>query len=437
MFPRTLKLLIAGGSVALLAACADDRSSAPTVPTLPTKVSAARSPTCDFTAIGQNGNDFFPQKDVGIERIATFKTAYRDGATSDATKTAGWAVIDRIGTATFEGIQTGTPAIGAALTRGVLSCLTAAVPALTASLNGQNFDSDITNALSVGGLYVVPSLTNAAPALGRGSAPAWGAEPKAGDNWGAISGSAGQFLLYGYELTFTTFTTENPAKVNSADPGTAFELNTAPKFGFVNQMRTGVCVEDDNRYRMQHVNAILPLVAPSPAFCTTPTSPPAPSSSLISFTRAVRDFFTPRPAYAAAVLGGGSSSLISSLSPSGAVDLTASAITLSIDPIVGGKIAKPVQITVHAFSPTAAKRPVDNVLIRLAVAGNNGLGSDGIFEVTNYSGPTVNGVISFAVKFDKPGNYTIRADGFFNANLTLPTQSATSNPFGMTGPGNQ
>ena len=76
---------------------------------------------------------------------------------------------------------------------------------------------------------------------------------------------------------------------------------------------------------------------------------------------------------------------------------------------------------------------MDNVLIVLSVAGNNGLGSDGEYELIGVSGPTTNGgVVTFVVPLDKAGAYKVRADGYFNAQPPeLPTLSAISNRFNI------
>lgn len=382
---------------------------------------------CDFTAMRRDARAYLSSTDPILAILKTLQDAVRAGNQTLAYDT-GLSALARIAEARAAGI-TKLPSDGGSLALGILTCIGASpLPTL----------AELTSALGTdgnGGVFQVVGGPADPPgaAVASNASPRWGAEPQAGHTWITSAGGV-RFLLYAYRIAFSTFTSEDPALLNpgSTDEfGTAFEMRTIPVSVFTHHPLVGVCVENVDRYRMQWTQNILALQQLQ--FCA-PTSASTTRGGNTVLAAAVRalQWLAPKPLHASAFIVGGTGGLPSGFSPFGAVDVTAGSILLTIDHIADGNKSTPVTITVRATS--ANGNPVDNVLIRLSVAGNNGLGSDGEYELIGVEGPTANGgVVTFVVPLDKAGAYTVRADGYFNLNSSLPTLSAISNRFVLGG----
>jgi len=417
-------LLIAAAG--LTVACADTRRAGPTA--IPHDAAlAANASACDFTGMRRGARSYLSSSDPILDILRALQDATRSGDQALAFDT-GLSALARIAEARNAGI-TGAPSTGASLALGILTCIGATPRPSLAELTGA-LGTDAN-----GGVFQVLGgpADPAGAAVAANASPRWGAEPQPGHTWITSAGGT-RFLLFAYRITFSTFTSEGPALLNpgSTDEfGTAFDMQTIPASVLTHHPLVGVCVDNTDRYRMQWTQNILALQQVE--FCTTASASTArPASPVLAAARRALEWLAPKPLHASAFIVGGTGGLPSGFSPFGAVDVAAASIQLTIDPIPDGNRNTPVTITVRATS--ANGNPVDNVLIKLSVAGNNGLGSDGEYELLDVEGPTTNGgVVTFVADIDKPGGFTVRADGYFNRNSALPTLSTISNRFNLGG----
>ncbi len=423
VFSRSL--IVAAALVA--AACTDTVRDAPTA--LPRDVGLALVPAgCDLAALHTDATSYLSGSDQIHNLIQALEEWLLVGNQTKATD-AGFNTLRRIADARNAGI-TGAAATGANLASGILRCMSATpLPTLT----------ELTNALDGGpggGIFqVLGGPTDpTGPAISPNALPRWGAEPQPGQTWATSSGG-GRFLLYAYRLVFATFTQEDPALLNPAstdEEGTAFEMRSIPANLLTHLPLVGVCVDDPDRYRVQWVQNILTLQQVNFCDTSTLTASPGAERGVLAAARRAFEWLAPKPLHAAALAVGGTAGLPSGFTPFGAVAIEAKNVGLVIDPIPDGNRYTPVTITVHAFSEHG--NPIDNVLVRLSVAKNNGLGSDGQYELIDVEGVTANGgVVTFVELIDKPGGYRVRAEGFFNANDALPTLTGFSNRFILSG----
>ena len=418
------RLFVVAG-VAFTAACVD-ANQGPTA-TSPEAFLAKGGPaTCDYSSLRNNARSYLSNTDVIQDLIRLMDEAERSGNTA-LFYDAGLNVLARLAAGRNEGIAQ-APAAGASLALGTLTCINASpLPTL----------AELTSTLATdgsGGVFeVLGGPTDpAGPAIAANAVPLWGAEPQIGGWTQAVPNQ--RFVLYAFRITFATFTNEDPALLdpNSEDEfGTAFELRSIPSNFLTTFPFVGVCVENPDEYRIQWQNTILMHHAVAfcdPSFAPQSAAATAPRSALAVAKRAL-EWLAPKPLHASALAVGGTAGLPSGFTPFGAVKVNTAGIKLEIAHIPNGNRRTPFDITVTATS--AKGNPVDNVLIKLFVAGNSGLGSDGEYELLGVEGPTANGgVVTFKnVLIDKAGSFTIRADGFFNQDSDLPTLSKLSNKF--------
>lgn len=421
----SIRLGLLTAMAGLAVACADTRKSGPTaLPQDGALVITAAG--CDFTAMRRDARSYLSSNDPILDILRALQDAVRAGNQTLAYDT-GLNALARMAEARNLGI-TNAPSAGASLALGILTCIDVPKPWPTLA--------ELTNTLGTdpnGGIFQILGGPNDpfGAAVATSASPRWGAEPQPGKTWANSTGA--RFLLYAYRITFGSFTSENPALLNpgSTDEfGTAFEMRTIPAGILTHYPLVGVCVENEDRYRMQWTQNILALQQVN--FCDATTSSATHGGSrVLAAARRALEWLAPTPLHASAFIVGGTGGLPSGFTPFGAVDINAAAIQLTIDPIPDGSRTTPISITVRATSENG--NPVDNVLIVLSVAGNNGLGSDGEYELIGVSGPTTNGgVVTFQVTLDKAGAYKVRADGYFNAQPPeLPTLSAISNRFNI------
>ena len=412
------------GGIAFTAACVDGNNQGTSV-TSPGAFLAKGGPTssCAYSTLRSNARTYISNTDVILDLIGSMDAAERTGSAA-LFYDAGLNVLARLAAARNEGI-TQSPAAGAALALGTLTCIGATpLPTL----------AELTSTLATdanGGVFEVLGGSNdpAGPAIAASAVPRWGAEPQSG---GWTQAALGQrFVLYACRITFSTFTNEDPALLDPSDEdefGTAFELRSIPENFLTNFPLVGVCVENPDEYRMQWNQNILMLQ--QVAFCDPgfTTSAETATPSVFGVAKRALGWLAPKPLHASALAVGGTAGLPSGFTPFGAVKLSAGSIKLTIDRIPNGNRRTSMNITVRANS--AKGNPVDNVLIKLSVAGNNGLGSDGVYELIGAQAPTANGgVVTFNVLLDKAGSFTVKAEGYFNQDDDLPTLSAISNKF--------
>lgn len=427
----SIRLGLLTAMAGLAVACADTRKSGPTaLPQDGALVITAAG--CDFTAMRRDARSYLSSNDPILDILRALQDAVRAGNQTLAYDT-GLNALARMAEARNLGI-TNAPSAGASLALGILTCIEATPTPVPPTLL-----AELTSALGTdpnGGIFQIlgGGIAPFGAVVALSASPRWGAEPQPGKTWATSTALAGaRFLLYAYRISFDTFTDESPALLDPDDTdevGTAFEMRTIPAGVLAHYPLVGVCVENQDRYRMQWTQNILSLQQVS--FCDATTGSTSRGGSLVvAAARRAFEWLAPTPLHASAFIVGGTGGLPSGFSPFGAVSINAAAIQLTIDPIPDGSRTTPISITVRATSENG--NPVDNVLIVLSVAGNNGLGSDGEYELIGVSGPTTNGgVVTFVVPLDKAGAYKVRADGYFNAQPPeLPTLSAISNRFNI------
>jgi len=402
----TMRYLLAFAGIIGAVACADDRAVSPTIPG--TTVAFTVAPAgCDLNLVKQDAKLYFASnKDPVYDLIAAMATLNK-GTSFAAFKAKGFEVLARVG-AVAGTADALTPAGGDTFVRDVLVCMGFTVPANT-----------FTASLGDNGLFGVPSGT--APLLSRGS-PTYGAEPKGTNTWESSLGQ--QVLFYGYPRDFL-FSNEAPAAA------TAYELATVPS-GLVFQqfIRVGVCQTTGGPVpRIQHSSEI--LSPEPPRFCGNPEpqSLSGQATGLLGFAHRLTDWMSPRPLYAAMVVGGMGGSL-GGLSPIGAVQVDGSTVTLEFSTQPGdGSINKDIP-TFTVKAKTANKTALDGVTVTLIVYGNNGTP----IQISGNVKTTTNGGIATFDHFQttKAGGYRITATGTFGGQNTGTALSELFNVNGQS-----
>lgn len=411
---RNLALFTLIGTAAL-AACAKDQGNAPAAPTGVARSISTSSvaPSCDFTTMRADAALYFVMPNSVTEKITQMSNAYAGGGAAGATD-KGFDVLSRVATAVVTpGAVGGTPLAGDTFVKDVLACMS--VGTLPAGFT-------VEGALSPNGMFNVvggPSDPSG-PMTSRGT-PTYGAEPQAGETW--LSSGGQRFLLYGFERDFS-FTPETPAAA------TAFELATVPTpITFAPAIAGGICQTTATNSLIQSVNVILPIQSLS--FCSGITQTRVRDLGMFaSLAHAAASLFTPREAYAFRV--GGTGSLLSGLSPKGAVTFAPSAAGLTFvqQPFDAHRSSRPQFVPpISVLVTTAAGTPVNGVDVTLTVLKNNGSYESFNNVATSGSGGT--GIAVFPTFYiDKSGGYTIQATAtIFNT----PTKSTVSKLFNIDG----
>lgn len=405
-----------------LAACADGTTPAPSMTGPPTQVvTATACSNADYNNLIKAAKAYSTNTDPIVDLIRTMS-----GATDKVN--TGFDVLRRLAEIRNTGIAK-LATDGAKVARGTLVCAGhSTVPTQS------EFVSVLTTGAN-GGLFEVRGGAGdpLSSAISLGATPRWGAEPVGGQTWASSLGQ--RALLYAYRIQLSTFSNEQPAKLdpNSTDElGTAFDINTVPAITpLPNPLLVGVCVADPTSYRLQNVSTIVALAQVS--FCD-PNAPPdnfrVADNSLLGLGSRMLAFLAPRALYAGSP--GGTAGAIENFSPKGAVSVSASQIKLLIAPIADQNKDVPFTVTVQAL--TEKLTPIDGVVVRLAIDGNFGVGSDGVYEPILNPGvaTTGGGYATFTnVVINKNGAYTLRAEGYFNGVNSLPTLFGYSNQFNV------
>lgn len=417
-------------SVLALTACGDTArppaSSAPRTDVAPAPLAV----TCNFTTLKQNARSYSASnKDALFTIIGDLQSLSKNGPNPAATDKA-FDGLSRLAAMRGTNAQSSgaTGAVFNSLTTGFLGCMESYI---TATIPG---DFTVAGALGAGWLYEVRGKDAADGSLGayeRGNTPFWAAEAPAG--WGASINAASQakrFLIYGSRIT--TFLTNDP------EVGSSFELRTIPTIAsgvlaFSSPLTIGVCDLDATpTMRVQHVDQILLLKS---LVCSTPPAFAAASTRSSRFLAALGrhavELFTPNSAQAAfklGAVGGGASEL----SPSVVIDMQK--VTLSFaKPVANGTNSAPLADAngnpIQAAVTTLAGTPLPNVVVTLAIAGNNS--SIAFFrDGTNAASVTVtrttgaDGTVTFAgVSLTKAGGYQLTVTGSFDGVAGAPVVS--------------
>lgn len=406
----TLSFAALIGGVAL-AACAKDQATAPAVPTSATRDVSTTAASCNFQAARADASLYFTTPGPVHEALTKMQIAYTSGGAAAATD-KGFDVLTLVSSAlSTTGAVAGTPITGNIFVRDVLACMS--VGTLPPELS-------VAGALGPNGMFnVVGGASDATGPMTSRGAPKYGAEPQAGQTW--LSSGGQRFLLYGFERDFS-FTQETPAAV------TAFELATVPTpITFRPAILGGICQTTATNSLIQSVNVILPLQSLS--FCSGVTSVQREDQGMFaSLTHAAARLFSPAPLYAFGV--GGTGSLLSGLSPKGAVTFAPSSAGLTFvqQPFDSHSSSRPQFVPPITVSvKTANGTPVNGVTVTLTTLKNNAT-----FESSNRTAVSRdNGVATFPAFFvNKPGSYTIRASATI---FGVATQSAVSNAFTIDG----
>lgn len=421
-------------SVLALTACGD--TARPPASAAPRgDVTGPLAVTCNFTTLKQNARSYAASnKDALFTIIGDLQSLSKNGPNPAATDKA-FDGLSRLaamrGTSAQASGATGTVFNG--LTTGFLGCMESYI---TATIPG---DFTVAGALAPGWLFEVRGKDASDGSLGayeRGETPNWAAEAPSG--WGASIGAASRakrFLIYGSRIT--DFLTNDP------EVGSAFELRTIPTIAsgvltLSSPLTIGECDLDVTpTLRVQHVDAILLLesltCSPPPAFAAVSTRS---SRFLAALSRHAADLLTPNTAQAAfklGAVGGGASEL----SPSVVIDMQK--VTLSfLKGVANGTNSAPLADSngnpIQASVTTLNGTPLPNVVVTLAIAGNN---SSIAFFSDGTSAPSVtvarttdaNGLVTFSgVSLTKAGGYRLTITGSFDGVAGAPV---TSNAFNI------
>ena len=405
MKARIITSAAAAGVLALVVSCSQDQSRGISAPT-EASYGKSTAPTCSFSTANTDAKAYFSSnKDPVFALLSAQATAYKAGA-ANATS-AGLNVLGRLGVARDSGLvkATATDSLGSKFVNDVLLCTD-----LTAG-------ADFSRALGDSGLFAVRAVGDKAAVLSRhleGGIPLYGAEPTTSDGWKFTGSVSNKALFYA-----------SPKVTTIKDPtvGTVFDLQTLPSpLAFDPQIRVGVCDMTDTQGRIEHVHgSAVILPRNDPTFCVGASVMSESSGSLFAAAaHEIANWFTPRPAYAAArmmpvtKLGGGGG-LVSGLSEIGPVQVL-EALTIdsvpnaSVSDTTRSKDSSPTTsqfepiVTVHVL--TTSKTPVASVTVTLTVIGNKGsFAAFGTTAVTD-----ANGDATFPnLYITKAGGYTISA----------------------------
>jgi len=391
MVHRTSLLTLLFGAAALVA-CSQDRAGAPIAPTAISRASVPSAPACNLSGARVHAASYFVARDPVFDRISAMQRAYATGGAAGATN-AGFDVLARVSTALkSSGAIVGTSAAGNVFVNDILACMN--VGTLPSGFSVQE-------ALGPNGLFAVVGGPNDPPAgvTSRG-VPTYGAEPQMDQTWFASAGNR-RFLLYGFPRDYS-FSVETPAAT------TAYELSTVPTpLTFSPAIAVGVCQTTSSFAQLQHVGIIL---APRGlVFCSGTSAAPSSGNGVFALAQRAWASLAPTPLFAAAL--GGTGSLVSGLSPIGAITYVPSAGDLEfvqqptdLDPS-HPRFSPPIAVS----AGTANDTPVNGVLITLTVrdAGGN------IVPVRNNTAYTNGNAIAVFTGFniERAGTYTITATG--------------------------
>jgi hypothetical protein len=409
----------------ILVSCAKDQTSAPAL--LPTEASFAKPVIvnyCSFSNISNAARNYFASRtDQVYSLIDAMNTAYKAGGTSaKATNSAGFAVLGRLGEAAdAKGTAAGlTAAQGSIFANAVLKCMS-----VGGYVAGDADYISFAAALSDSGLFAVRDTGQSTAVKSRGldadGLPMFGAEPTTNgtsSKWPiqVTASPSGKALFYGAKTKAKTETLANEDLSSLA-----FELSTLPSpLTFSPKILVGVCSIDALSARTIHRHATAPntfataILAPGGvlSFCSTTTGAVSPNLSSFAYaTQRLANWFSPKPAYAFALRGGGGAGLVDGLSEFGAVEYTPSILwtappnartTLNANPQFA-----PIIVTVTTVKDGKPNVPYVGT-VTLQIVGNSGSFTNP--PVGSSTETDANGVATFNnLYIDKAGGYTVTA----------------------------
>ena len=414
---------------AALAACGDQQSANQT-PTGPQLAAGAKpSTSCDFQAVQQAINaEFTGTTNTAVSKLATAMKNYQGVPDVSNATFVGYQILDSLA---HNGRKQGTPAAGSTLAIALLNCMELGGAAIPASLTGPL--GDTTGAFGVRGR----SATDPEGLLSHDGI--WDVETN-GLAWRSIittgaavaDSVAHTVLFYGdlSSLTQSQFTNDTPES-------SIFDWATLPIATFTPGVVVGQCTGD--LHYIQHNPAVSggEILGFVPATCTGSTAmlrEPAPRT----FAERIGRLLSPTPAYATALLGGGSGATTKALSPFGKIDPGAVNLTLLSQPsksanqvgkpLVDSK-GNPLAVVASSNGGTQFKQPT--VFAWIVAIGNSG---SFIQVCNNWAYSDDQGKATFPNAFlNKAGGYTlvVQTLGSASGAPTLSGKQATSALFNV------
>ena len=273
-----------------------------------------------------------------------------------------------------------------------------------------------------------------AAVVAAGATPAWGAEPYNTASVDHVATWESAFpndrvLLYAYRIpTLTGF-----EGIPLLPPSVAFDMTTAPKVDpIANSLNIFVCA-GDSQSRIQSRQFIMTPWAPR--YCST-LPDVASNSAQQGFGSQLLAWLSPKPLFASMILIG-TGGVKSGWSPKGLVQVDRNLLFIELaQPLVDVQLsAGAIPIKVKAYAKGVSNGspfvyPTGDIKIVVSVAGNNGIGSDGLIPTaTGYTDDDGNVTIPFNTT--KTGSFTLRIDGYFVGSplpVTIITNSFNVRP---------
>lgn len=385
-----------------LNACGDNQEQR--TPTEPRFSTAAKPGSgCDFQAVQQGVNaEFTGQSDVDVSKLVTSMKNYGTGGDVSNATFVGYQILDSV---THSGRKQGTPAAGSTLVISLLKCMEVGGAAIPTSFTGPL--GDTTGAIGVRGR----SASDAQGLLSHDGE--WTLETPGGVSWRSIISTGANVadsvkhtvLAYGNGATSTGFT-------HDALLSTVYDWATVPVATFSPGVTVGQC-SGDLAY-IQHNSASgtnAEILAFVPVLCTGSTAL-LQEREPRTFADRVGRLLSPEPAYATALLAGGSGGTRGSLSPFGKTNPGAVNLSLEVQPNKSGnQVGKPLvdlngnPLAVAASSNGGTPFKQTSVFAWIEATSNNGVN---VAACNNWAYSDANGRITFpTVYLNKAGGYTI------------------------------
>jgi hypothetical protein len=392
-----LAALLAG---AALGACSDNQQQAPTEP-----LTAKTGPpsACDFQAVGQASDaEFTGATRVSVGALVKAMKGYAgNGDASNATY-VGYQILDSV---THPGRQQGTPAEGSTLIIGLLKCMELGGATIPTSFTGPV--GDTTGAIGVRGR----STTDAQGLLSHDGV--WTIETPGSVAWRSITSTGVNLadsvkhmvLVYGNVGSSSGFT-------NDALLSTVYDWATIPIATFTPGAIVGQCTGDLGYIQHNSVSSVnAEVLSFVPALCVGATALLREREPR-SFAERVGRLLSPKPAYAATLLAGGSGGTRGSLSPFGKTDPGAVNLKLEVQPNKSAnQVGKPLvdlqgnPLAVAASSNGGTPFKQTSVFAWIEATSNNGVN---VAACNNWAYSDANGRITFPTAYlNKAGGYTI------------------------------
>lgn len=473
-----LRIVLALSSAgAVLTACADQPTSAPTAPngprvTVPSMAGDLNFAgiTCDNTQLKADGRATADKSnDVLLTLIGDLPAALRtDGGTPGAASTdKAFDILARI--AQIRGTPAQKPDVTGPvfdrLVKGVIRCMKSSVYAGAVEPTQPGAATGFGPALGAGWVFEVRGK-NSDPSVGayeRSGVSAetwWGVWPRGILSWAeAIQSTLTQdrVLIYGYRTSSSAF----PARLGSSvEHFTIPKVQRAPKAippatqlpdPFTLTATIGLCFANAGQIatgaRVNHANVFLAKLDAIACDASAPFTPTTGSLAVgrlnpVRLAQRAADFFWPQPLHAAAVFAGGSvTGRPDDFSPSAVWDLSQFRLS-DPDTIDDGRTSQalhykasgnpPVTLNV-SIAPGSVAAP-DGTPVVLSIVGNSSSiaffsdsGKAATPTVTRY---TQGGVVSYAdVKLTKAGGYQVQFQIVFDGVQGGPVK--VSNSFNM------